>query len=87
MPPTELKLQLQSSFENEDSTPEEQIDDPATPVVLFSDQQGAVADRQESVSVIDVSPVAAAHSPTDLVISVSFPLSEKLRQLRLETRR
>ncbi|XP_018555490.1 mitogen-activated protein kinase kinase kinase 5 isoform X2 [Lates calcarifer] len=83
----ELKLQLQSSFEIDDSMPEEQSADPDTPVVPVSDQLGAPADLQQAESTNEITPTADPQSPTDLVLNTSCPLSEKLRDLRLETRR
>ncbi|XP_041649487.1 mitogen-activated protein kinase kinase kinase 5 [Cheilinus undulatus] len=83
----ELKIQLQSSFEIEDSTPEEQSADLDTPVALVPDQQVAPADSQSTASIHEFLPTDSPNSPTDLVLSSSCPLSEKLRDLRLETRR
>ncbi|AWO96176.1 putative mitogen-activated protein kinase kinase kinase 5-like [Scophthalmus maximus] len=83
----ELKLQLQSSFEIEDSTPEEQSADPSTPVVYVPDQLGAPADLQPSSPTCEITPTADPYSPTDLVLNTSCPHSEKLRELRLETKR
>ncbi|XP_056237687.1 mitogen-activated protein kinase kinase kinase 5 [Seriola aureovittata] len=83
----ELKIQLQSSFEIEDSIPEELSPDPDTPIVPVPDQLGALADLQQTAPIRDIMPAADPHSPTDLVFNTSCPLSENLRDLRLETRR
>ncbi|XP_041797729.1 mitogen-activated protein kinase kinase kinase 5 [Chelmon rostratus] len=82
----ELKLQLQSSFEIEDSTPEEeQCADPDTPVVTVPDQLVAPADTQQTTPVNEVPLSASPNYPADLVLNPDCPLSEKLRDLRLET--
>ncbi|XP_069393098.1 mitogen-activated protein kinase kinase kinase 5 [Paralichthys olivaceus] len=83
----ELKLQLQSSFENEDSTVEELAAEPSTPVVLVPGELEMLADQEETEAINDITPTADPHSLTDLVLSTSCPLSEKLRDLRLETKR
>ncbi|XP_039974103.1 mitogen-activated protein kinase kinase kinase 5 isoform X1 [Xiphias gladius] len=83
----ELKLQLQSSFEMEDSSPEEQSADPDTPVVLVPDQVGAPADLQQSAPSNEITPTADLQFPTDLVLNSTCTLSEKLRDLRLGTKR
>ncbi|XP_042345774.1 mitogen-activated protein kinase kinase kinase 5 isoform X2 [Plectropomus leopardus] len=83
----ELKLQLQSSFEIEDSTPEELPADPDTPVVTVPDQLWAPADTQQTASVHEILPTVSPSSPTELVLNSNCPLSEKLRDLRLETSR
>lgn len=83
----ELKLQLQSSFEIEDSTAEEQCADPDTPVIIVPDQMLAPADTQQTVPIQEIQPTANPNSPTDLVINSNCPLSETLRDLRLETSR
>ncbi|XP_033836770.1 mitogen-activated protein kinase kinase kinase 5 [Periophthalmus magnuspinnatus] len=73
----ELKLQLQSSFEVEDSSPEEQPTDLDTPV-NGPDKQGVQFDNQHTPALNGIpSP------PSDL----NCPLSESLRELRLETSR
>ncbi|KAM9353855.1 mitogen-activated protein kinase kinase kinase 5 [Symphorus nematophorus] len=82
----ELKLQLQSSFEMEDSTPEEQSADPDTPVVLVPDQQVVLTDPQETTPINEIPLPPSPSYPIDLVLSTNCPLSEKLRDLRLETR-
>ncbi|XP_044064373.1 mitogen-activated protein kinase kinase kinase 5 isoform X3 [Siniperca chuatsi] len=81
----ELKLQLQSSFEIEDSTPEELCADPDTPVGLGPDQLEAPADTQTTPT-NEILPTASPNCPTDRVLNTNCPLSEKLRDLRLETR-
>ncbi|XP_040900393.1 mitogen-activated protein kinase kinase kinase 5 [Toxotes jaculatrix] len=83
----ELKLQLQCSFEIDDSIPEEQSADPDTPVVFEADQLGAPIDLQNTAPINENMPLADPQPPTDLVFCTSCPLSEKLRDLRLETRR
>ncbi|XP_038566796.1 mitogen-activated protein kinase kinase kinase 5 isoform X1 [Micropterus salmoides] len=83
----ELKLQMQSSFEMEDSTPEDLCADPDTPVVLVPDQLEAPADTQQiHPTKNEIQPTASPNYPTDLVLSTNCPLSEKLRDLRLQTR-
>lgn len=74
----DLKLQLQSSFECEDSVPEEQSADLDTPINL-PDQQGVQFDNQPLAS-----PVSGIPSPP---LDPNCPLSESLRELRLETSR
>lgn len=83
----ELKLQLQSSFEIEDSTPEEQCADPDTPVVIAPNLMLAPADTQQTTPTQEFQPTVSPNSPTDLALNSSCPLSEKLRDLRLETSR
>ncbi|XP_057691135.1 mitogen-activated protein kinase kinase kinase 5 [Corythoichthys intestinalis] len=75
----ELKLQLQSSFETEDSTPEE----PSADANGFHKEAETPQSRQpEPLAQILVPP-----SPTDAVLDSNCPLSNELRDLRLETRR
>uniref|UniRef100_UPI003AAD996C mitogen-activated protein kinase kinase kinase 5 n=1 Tax=Centroberyx gerrardi TaxID=166262 RepID=UPI003AAD996C len=83
----ELKLQLQSSFEIEDSTPEEQPGESEAPVVPPSDQLVAPTDTQQTEPLNEVPAIARLSSPEDLTLSNSCPLSDELRDLRLETRR
>ncbi|KAM4600477.1 mitogen-activated protein kinase kinase kinase 5 isoform 2-T2 [Polymixia lowei] len=84
----ELKIQLQSSFEIEDTAPEnEQPGEPEPPVVLSSDQVVAPADAEETEPVDEVPAAIHPGSPTDLPLINNSPLSEELRDLRLETRR
>ncbi|XP_031145768.1 mitogen-activated protein kinase kinase kinase 5 [Sander lucioperca] len=82
-----LKLQLQSSFETEDSTPDEQCADPDTPVVIVPDQVFAPADTEQTTSIYETLPKASPNSPTGLVLNSNCPLSEQLRDLREKTRR
>lgn len=82
---SELKLQLQSSFEVEDSSPEEQRTSPDTPVVLVPDQLVAPADTQQMTPIQENVHTGRPHYPTDLVLDSNCPLSETLRNLRLET--
>lgn len=69
----------------EDSTPEEQCADPDTPVVLVPDQLAELADMQPATPVNEVLPVSS-DNPVDLILNANCPLSERLRELRLETR-
>ncbi|XP_019122694.2 mitogen-activated protein kinase kinase kinase 5 [Larimichthys crocea] len=80
----ELKLQLQSSFEVEDSTPEEQCADPDTPVLLVPGQLGVPEDTQQTTPTNEMMLTTSPTYPTEL--NTNCPLSEKLRDLRLETR-
>ncbi|XP_070691759.1 mitogen-activated protein kinase kinase kinase 5 [Pempheris klunzingeri] len=85
----ELKLQLQSSFEIEDGTPEEQcadLDSPDTPVFVPG-QLMAPADTRYTAPMNEILPTASPSSPTDLTLNNDCPLSDQLRDLRLETRR
>ncbi|XP_042279025.1 mitogen-activated protein kinase kinase kinase 5 [Thunnus maccoyii] len=82
----ELKLQLQSSFEIEDSIPEESAD-PDTPVIIVPDQLMELADTQHPGFMNELLATASPSPPTDLVHNTNCPLSEKLKDLRLETRR
>ncbi|KAM7421278.1 hypothetical protein PAMA_015431 [Pampus argenteus] len=79
----ELKLQLQSSFEIEDSTPEEQSTDPDTPVLTSPDQLVELADTKQTGIINEVVATANPNSPTDLAINTNCPL----RDLRIETQR
>ncbi|TNN02170.1 hypothetical protein fugu_009657 [Takifugu bimaculatus] len=80
----QLKLQLQSSFEVEDSNPEEQRTSPDTPVVLVPDQLVAPADTQMTPTQENVQ-TGRPNYPIDLDLDSNCPLSETLRNLRLET--
>ncbi|XP_035528751.1 mitogen-activated protein kinase kinase kinase 5 isoform X2 [Morone saxatilis] len=82
----ELKLQLQSSFEIEDSTPEDQCGDPDTSVIPTPDQLEVQADEQEKTPVNEILPTASPSYPADLMLNINCTLSEKLKDLRLETR-
>lgn len=88
--PSELKLQLQSSFEMEDGTPEEQCADPDTPDtpigLLLCDQQAASEDSLDKTPINEIPYAPSPNLPADLVLNPNCPLSEKLRELRLETR-
>lgn len=85
---SELKLQLQSSFEIEDSTPEDRSSvDPDTPVNPLPDLEAEPADTQLTESVEESVATASLDRPADPILNSSCPLSEKLRDLRLETRR
>ncbi|XP_026173435.1 mitogen-activated protein kinase kinase kinase 5 [Mastacembelus armatus] len=83
----ELKLQLQSSFEIEDSIYEEQSADPDTPVVLVPDQPEAPADTQQTAPINETQPSVIPKAPIDLVLSNNCPLSQQLRAVREETKR
>lgn len=74
----DLKLQLQSSFEVEDGLPEEQPADLDTPILDVPEQQGVQFDNQHSALVNGIP------SPP---LDPNCPLSESLRELRLETSR
>ncbi|XP_061530038.1 mitogen-activated protein kinase kinase kinase 5 isoform X1 [Phycodurus eques] len=77
----ELKLQLQSSFETEDTSPEESMAD-ANGVQREEERVAAEYQRSESVDKLFV-----LASPTDAILNNNCPLSDELRDLRLETRR
>lgn len=83
---SELRLHLQSSFESEDNTSEELFADPDTPVALVPDQLVAPAYTQQPDPANDVLP-RANPKPADFNLNTNWPLSENLRDLRLETRR
>ncbi|CAB1333553.1 unnamed protein product [Coregonus sp. 'balchen'] len=82
----ELKLQLQSSFEKEESSPEREQQPSelaeTLPAVLSDDQVVAPADT-ETIEEVPESPCL----PNGLQYNTNCPLSHKLRDLRLETRR
>lgn len=81
-----LKLQLQSSFEMEDSNPEEQSTSPDTPVVaVASDQLVAPADTQQITPIQENAPTGSPSYPIDVFFDTNCHLSETLRNLRLET--
>lgn len=83
---SELKLQLQFSFEIDDST-EEQAD-PDTPVVHVPDQLEPPANTKQLETINENSPAASApSSPIDVILNTNYPLSEELRNLRRETRK
>ncbi|XP_026227916.1 mitogen-activated protein kinase kinase kinase 5 [Anabas testudineus] len=81
----ELKLQLQSSFEIEDSTPEEQSADLDTPVVLVPDQLGAQADTLHQAPLNEIKLAAGPNSAIDVILNTNNALSEEVRNLRQET--
>lgn len=83
----ELKLQLQSSFEVEESCPEEQCDDPDTPVVFLPDQLGALAEPQQTAPTQENQHSGSPNCPVDHILNTSCPLTDKLRDLRLESMR
>ncbi|KAM4735918.1 mitogen-activated protein kinase kinase kinase 5 isoform 2-T2 [Anableps anableps] len=83
----ELKLHLQSSFETEDSIPEEQSVDPDTPVVLIPDQPVAPTDTQQAETGNENGTAASLNSPSEVFLSRNCTLSEKLRDMRVESRR
>ncbi|MED6254095.1 hypothetical protein ATANTOWER_015557 [Ataeniobius toweri] len=83
----ELKLHLQSSFELEDSIPEEQPVDPDTPVVLVPDQWGVPTDTQQAGTGNKNGTTAGLNTPTEVFLNRNCSLSEKLRDMRVETRR
>nr|XP_057908796.1 mitogen-activated protein kinase kinase kinase 5 isoform X1 [Doryrhamphus excisus] len=72
----ELKLQLQSSFETEDSTPEEQPPVPNGNLL----NETPHSDQSESVD-------EAVLATSDSLLDSNCPLSDELRDLRIETRR
>ncbi|KAK7893478.1 hypothetical protein WMY93_022630 [Mugilogobius chulae] len=74
----ELKLQLQSSFEVEDGSPEEQPEDLKTPVIAVPDQQELQFDHQRAAISNEI-----PNPPSD----PNCPLSQSLKELRLETSR
>eukprot|EP00063_Salmo_salar_P047410 XP_014022245.1 PREDICTED: mitogen-activated protein kinase kinase kinase 5-like [Salmo salar] len=82
----ELKLQLQSSFETEESSPERE-QRPSELVKLlpavFSDDQVVAPANTETIEEVSESPCL----PNGLQYNTNCPLSQELRDLRLETRR
>ncbi|XP_046882489.1 mitogen-activated protein kinase kinase kinase 5 isoform X2 [Hypomesus transpacificus] len=75
-----LRLQLQSSFETEDSSSDrEHAGDPELPEVFPPALPGATEAPEDAAASLD--------SPTALALSSFCPLSQELRNLRLETRR
>lgn len=77
-----LKLQLQSSFEMEDSNPEEQPTGPDTPVIAGPDHLVALADATHKTPIHDN---VQTGSPIDVFRDTNCLLSETLKNLRLET--
>lgn len=80
----ELKIQLQSSFEVDESVPEENVS-PDTPVAPIPDQQGEPSYAQEPTPTNDNPLPVGLGDPLDMVLSTKCPLSEQLRDLRRET--
>lgn len=78
----ELKLQLQSSFEVEDSNPEEQCTSPDTPVVLVPDRMVSPADVQQMTPTQENVQTGRPCYPN---LNSNCSLSETLRNLRRET--
>ncbi|XP_043973999.1 mitogen-activated protein kinase kinase kinase 5 isoform X1 [Gambusia affinis] len=83
----ELKLQLQLSFETEDSIPEEQSVNPDTPVVLVPDQPMAPIDNQQAETGNENGTAARLGPPDEVLFNRNSTLSEKLKHMRVETRR
>ncbi|XP_030605568.1 mitogen-activated protein kinase kinase kinase 5 [Archocentrus centrarchus] len=83
----ELKLHLQSSFESEENTPEEEFPDPDAPAALVPDQLVAPAHTWQPAPVNEMLPAASSKPPADFVLNTNCPLNKKLRDLRIETRR
>lgn len=83
---SELKLQLQSSFETEESSPERE-QRPSELVKLlpavFSDDQVVAPANTETIEEVSESPCL----PNGLQYNTNCPLSQELRDQRLETRR
>ncbi|XP_055359168.1 mitogen-activated protein kinase kinase kinase 5 isoform X2 [Betta splendens] len=82
----ELKLQLQSSFEIEDGTLEEQPADLNTPVVVVPDQMRAPASNYHLPPISELKPTGP-DLPMDVILSTNNTLNEEVRNLRQETRR
>lgn len=80
----ELKIQLQSSFEVDESVPEEYVD-PETPVAPIPDQQGEPANSHQPTTTFENLLPACPGDPLDMVLSTKCPLSEQLRDLRQQT--
>ncbi|XP_035991148.1 mitogen-activated protein kinase kinase kinase 5 [Fundulus heteroclitus] len=84
----ELKLHLQSSFEMEDSIPEEQSVDPDTPVVVVPDQVMEPTDtQQQAVPGKENGITVSLRSSAEVLLNRKCPLSDKLGDMRVETRR
>uniref|UniRef100_A0A3B3VKR0 mitogen-activated protein kinase kinase kinase n=1 Tax=Poecilia latipinna TaxID=48699 RepID=A0A3B3VKR0_9TELE len=83
----ELKLHLQLSFETEDSIPEEQSVDPDTPVVLVPNQPMAPIDNQQAETRNENGTAARLGPPDEVLFDRNCTLSEKLKDMRVETRR
>ncbi|XP_029928607.1 mitogen-activated protein kinase kinase kinase 5 [Myripristis murdjan] len=87
----ELKLQLQSSFEIEDSAPnKEEPSEAESPVVTPFNQvvtPPGTPPTPHIESINEMTPTAGPSYPTNLTLVNSWPLSDELRDLRQETRR
>uniref|UniRef100_M4AKB2 MAP3K HisK-N-like globin domain-containing protein n=2 Tax=Xiphophorus maculatus TaxID=8083 RepID=M4AKB2_XIPMA len=83
----ELKLHLQLSFETEDSIPEEQSVDPDTPVALVPDQPMAPVDNRQAETGNENGTSARLGPPDKVLFDRNCTLSEKLKDMRVETRR
>lgn len=83
----ELKLHLQLSFETEDSIPEEQSVDPDTPVALVPDQPMAPVDNRQAETGNENGTAARLGPPDEVLFDRNCTLSEKLKDMRVETRR
>ncbi|XP_054903264.1 mitogen-activated protein kinase kinase kinase 5 [Poeciliopsis prolifica] len=83
----ELKLHLQLSFETEDSIPEEQSVDPDTPVVLGPYQPMAPIDNQQAETGNENVTAARLGPPDEISFDRNCTLSEKLKDMKVETRR
>ncbi|XP_008429321.1 mitogen-activated protein kinase kinase kinase 5 [Poecilia reticulata] len=83
----ELKLHLQLSFETEDSIPEEQSVDLDTPVVLIPNQPMAPIDNQQAETRNENGTAARLGPPDEVFLDRNSTLSEKLNDMRVETRR
>uniref|UniRef100_A0A3Q2XX86 mitogen-activated protein kinase kinase kinase n=1 Tax=Hippocampus comes TaxID=109280 RepID=A0A3Q2XX86_HIPCM len=79
----ELKIHLQSSFETEDGTLEESPAD-ADGGRHEEEEEAAAVERQPSES---ADKIPAPPRPADAIPDSNCPLSDELRDLRLETRR
>lgn len=83
---SELKIQLQSSFETEDGTLEEPPagTDGGRHEEEEEEEEAAAVERRPSES---VDKIPAPPRPADAILNSNCPLSDELRDLRLETRR
>lgn len=75
------------SFETEDSIPEEQSVNPDTPVVLVPDQPMAPIDNQQAETGNENGTAARLGPPDEVLFNRNSTLSEKLKDMRVETRR
>lgn len=69
----------------EDSSTEEQCTSPDTPVVFVPDQLVAPANAQEMTPTKENVQTGRPNYPIGLVLDTNCPLSDTLRNLRLET--